>query len=372
MANNVSRLIRIQLSVMFLALSVIVLAAAAVLLSFNVRSTHKVSGVVDNGIEYTLHVASCNTAQDAKGNCGVAAGSTFVASVSLDSIVAPYDAIAVTIAYTGVGSKDNPDIVWPDCGIEAPFTQPGLVNAGCSTNFGAPSSQFTGTVFTASFNCTQDGTLSLTHGTSATLVIVPVGPANTTYTEQGPDVLNIDCQGTPMTSTPSATPTTATATLTPSLATATMTTTPATVVTTPTETAPLTGTEPATFIASSTPSATPTQTGAPGSTTTPPITPLSTSTSTPTGMTTQQPTPTQTPTRTPTRTPTPGGLVGDVNCSGGVSAVDAALILQLDAGVVASLPCQQNGRANGDGVVNTVDALLVLQYIVGIIDSLPA
>jgi hypothetical protein len=54
-----------------------------------------------------------------------------------------------------------------------------------------------------------------------------------------------------------------------------------------------------------------------------------------------------------------------------VSAIDAALILQLDAGVVVSLPCQQNGLVNGDGVVNTLDALLVLQYVVGIIDSLP-
>lgn len=54
------------------------------------------------------------------------------------------------------------------------------------------------------------------------------------------------------------------------------------------------------------------------------------------------------------------GLAGDVDCDGRVNSKDAALILQLEAGLVASLPCEENGDVNGDGEVTADDALLIL------------
>jgi hypothetical protein len=73
----------------------------------------------------------------------------------------------------------------------------------------------------------------------------------------------------------------------------------------------------------------------------------------------------------PTSTPPEGGLLGDVNCDGQVTAVDAALILQLVAGLVDSLPCEDAADVNQDGSVTAVDATLILQFVAGFIDTLP-
>ena len=74
----------------------------------------------------------------------------------------------------------------------------------------------------------------------------------------------------------------------------------------------------------------------------------------------------------PTPTPTPEGLLGDANCSGGVDAIDAALVLQLTAGLVYTLSCQENADANEDGSLNAIDAALILQLTAGLIETLPA
>jgi hypothetical protein len=63
---------------------------------------------------------------------------------------------------------------------------------------------------------------------------------------------------------------------------------------------------------------------------------------------------------------------GDVNCDGRVNPVDAALVLQEDAGIIHSLPCPGNGDVNGDGLTDARDALLILQFDAGIISTLRA
>jgi hypothetical protein len=45
--------------------------------------------------------------------------------------------------------------------------------------------------------------------------------------------------------------------------------------------------------------------------------------------------------------------------------------LQVDARLLASLRCAQNGDVNADGHTNAIDASLILQYSAGLIDQLP-
>jgi hypothetical protein len=63
-------------------------------------------------------------------------------------------------------------------------------------------------------------------------------------------------------------------------------------------------------------------------------------------------------------TPTVSMLLGDVNCDGVVNAVDATLVLQYDAGLVA-LPCAHNGDMNRDGEINSIDAAIILTIVAG-------
>ena len=65
------------------------------------------------------------------------------------------------------------------------------------------------------------------------------------------------------------------------------------------------------------------------------------------------------------------GDVGDVNCDGSVNAIDAALFLQFNAGLVGSLPCEDAADVNSDGDITSVDAALILQFTAGLISSLP-
>lgn len=86
---------------------------------------------------------------------------------------------------------------------------------------------------------------------------------------------------------------------------------------------------------------------------------------------TPTPTPSSQPTFPPPPVPTLSSLVGDASCDGTVNALDAALLLQLDAGLVAALPCPEAGDVNGDGESNALDAALVLQFSAGLLADLP-
>ena len=54
-----------------------------------------------------------------------------------------------------------------------------------------------------------------------------------------------------------------------------------------------------------------------------------------------------------------------------MNAIDAALVLQLTAAIVLSLPCQENADVNLDGEVDVIDAALILQLVAGLIPNLP-
>ncbi len=114
------------------------------------------------------------------------------------------------------------------------------------------------------------------------------------------------------------------------------------------------------------PTATSTPTDTPSPTPTPTQTP--TATDTPTPSPTLAATATSTPTPSPTTTPS---LIGDVSCDGVINSIDAALVLQFDAGLIPSLACEQGADVNGDGNINSLDAALILQLDAGLIPSLP-
>lgn len=79
---------------------------------------------------------------------------------------------------------------------------------------------------------------------------------------------------------------------------------------------------------------------------------------------------TATPTPTITPTSTPAGVAGDVDCSGAVTAIDAALILQVIAGLTDTLSCEQLADVNASGAVDAIDVTLVLQFVAGLLGSL--
>ena len=63
----------------------------------------------------------------------------------------------------------------------------------------------------------------------------------------------------------------------------------------------------------------------------------------------------------------PPQLIGDANCSRDVSSIDAALVLQYDAGLLESLDCLAAADVNFDGTVDSRDALLILQLEAGLL-----
>jgi len=46
------------------------------------------------------------------------------------------------------------------------------------------------------------------------------------------------------------------------------------------------------------------------------------------------------------------------------------LVLQRDAGLLASLRCPENADVSGEGAVNSIDAALILSFVAGLIGQL--
>jgi len=65
----------------------------------------------------------------------------------------------------------------------------------------------------------------------------------------------------------------------------------------------------------------------------------------------------------------PGTMLGDANCNGDVDAVDAALILQINAGLLDELSCESNADVNQNGAIDSIDAALILQFTAGLLKS---
>ncbi|MCH7580260.1 MAG: hypothetical protein IIB22_08460 [Chloroflexi bacterium] len=97
---------------------------------------------------------------------------------------------------------------------------------------------------------------------------------------------------------------------------------------------------------------------------TPTLSPTATPTLSPTATPTPSPTATQTPSPTATPTPAPAG---DADCSGEVTSIDAALVLQFDASLLKALPCAEAADADGDGAITSRDAALILQHSAGLL-----
>ena len=63
---------------------------------------------------------------------------------------------------------------------------------------------------------------------------------------------------------------------------------------------------------------------------------------------------------------------GDSLCDGVIDSIDALVILQYSAGLIASKPCADNADVNGDGSADALDATLILQFVAGLLPKLPS
>lgn len=64
------------------------------------------------------------------------------------------------------------------------------------------------------------------------------------------------------------------------------------------------------------------------------------------------------------------GSLGDANCNGVVNVSDAYWILAAHAGLAEEVPCPTLADVDGDGRIGAIDALLILQLDAGLIDAL--
>jgi hypothetical protein len=107
--------------------------------------------------------------------CNVQIGSQFDINVYLTGLpngVPSYTSFAASMTFSGVQSKNNWTVVWPDCFITARHEKPAYTNAGCvSVVFSGLESSYTGLMARAAFTCAQSGAVSLAHGYADTVLI---------------------------------------------------------------------------------------------------------------------------------------------------------------------------------------------------------
>ena len=203
-----------------LAVPIAAIAVLAVFLSFNLlsNSKHAAANQPNAAVHYTLHIGAVNSGSLAavKGAAVVSTGSQFAVSVSLDTIPGPYDAIAVTLKYSGsikgkfeTAAKPGPKIAghWPDCAFEAIApASAGSQNVGCAVAASSTGSTYTGDVFATTLTCATAGAgeVHLLHGGADPLVLDHAGKTSTDGTA---DVINVTCANATATFTPTATAT---------------------------------------------------------------------------------------------------------------------------------------------------------------------
>jgi len=409
--DHLARLLRFALALFGLALT-----GAGLWLTLGIRH----GGPANAGapaVDFSISAPGCNSSGTPAAKCGFPLSTVFTVTFSLNAQPpGGWSGYDMDILYSGsvtykAGSLQQAGAgVWPNCAFptgEGGF-DPGEAFTACANNTGVDQS-YTGVLAKLNFTCSPSaGQATLTLVAGNTDLVSATG----TQAEASNESLTINClaptstvTNTPTrTNTPTHTPTntrtftpTNTATNTPT-STATRTNTPtATNTGTPANTPTITNTPTNTRTPTNT--NTPTNTITPGGPTlTPSNTPTATRTPTPGSATptstatgtapapsatptatldesaaTLTPTatgaiPTNTPTPTPTQTPAPDGLVGDANKNGRVTAVDALLVLQDDAGIIP--PVNPRADANHNGRIDVVDAALILQLDAGIISAL--
>ena len=62
----------------------------------------------------------------------------------------------------------------------------------------------------------------------------------------------------------------------------------------------------------------------------------------------------------------PATPLGDANCDGTVTSIDAVLVLQFDAALIQALPCKGPGDVYEDGKIDARDAAVILQIEAGL------
>jgi hypothetical protein len=59
--------------------------------------------------------------------------------------------------------------------------------------------------------------------------------------------------------------------------------------------------------------------------------------------------------------------LGDADCNDTTDPIDAALVLQFGAALIASITCDENADVNGSGALTVIDAALILQMSAGLL-----
>lgn len=190
-----------------LALPVMALAVAVMVFSWGHSSTSQAEAIA--GVDFSIAIPEGTCVGD---KCAVNEGTDFTVEAYLNDISGlpnpAYDGMAVSIQYTGdITSNGTLTMVWPDCVFGAPFSGPDYENYGCAIGIGVPSSTYVDLMVTGSFNCPVDGsgTVSLLNDPSNTLLLDDKGsPA---VSDDGVDLINVNCLPPPPTDTPLPTPT---------------------------------------------------------------------------------------------------------------------------------------------------------------------